>query len=560
MPTLRAGLAESSLKPAGIRVRLGPFFPIYLGVWGFLGAFLVVPIGRILAETALALAEGDAPLAVGFGEYLARVTFNSILVAGLAAFASVAFGIPLAFFTTKTLTPGRGIFRVLLALPLITPPFISAFATILLLGRTGVITQLLGRLGLPELNIYGPVGLTLTHVLHFIPLAYLTIAAGLQVVPAAVEEAAASLGSRTVRTLVRVVLPYVWPHILMAAALVFLASFGDVGAPLLLAGNFRVLPLETYTAFNSFQVDPRISLILASWSIILAFMVLLAVRGLMVRTELQHTFTTRIFVYRGRAVRWVGFIFCLGVTALLFLPYVAIVISAFGTVWATGLLPAAFTLRNYQYIFSNLQDIRNSLVLSAIATPLCVWLAVSLGKLFRDYGPKVAWLDYVVLLPFVIPGVVIGIGLVKTYPGLQPLGLPVLLPVAYAVRRLPYAVRVMTAGYSRIDRALEEASVSLGASGWRTFWQVTWPQLLPAVAATGVVAFIRIITELGSTLIILPPGWRTATVAVFYYAAEGFIGRASAMAVVLILVVAAGSALANLATGSGPKGDDRSSP
>jgi ABC-type Fe3+ transport system permease subunit len=150
MPTLRAGLAESSLKPAGIRVRLGPFFPIYLGVWGFLGAFLVVPIGRILAETALALAEGDAPLAVGFGEYLARVTFNSILVAGLAAFASVAFGIPLAFFTTKTLTPGRGIFRVLLALPLITPRSSQPLPPSFCWAEPGLSPSCSGGLGSPN--------------------------------------------------------------------------------------------------------------------------------------------------------------------------------------------------------------------------------------------------------------------------------------------------------------------------------------------------------------------------------------------------------------------------
>ncbi len=545
MPTLRVAPAEAGLK-AAIKLRLDPFTLVYVAAGAYLAAFLVLPVGRILADTAFALAEAEAPLEPGFEAYVARITLNSAFVAGFTALLSVALGIPLAFFTVKVTTPARGLFRVLFALPLITPPFISAFATILLLGRTGVLTQLLGRIGLPEIYIYGPTGLILTHVLHFTPLAYLTVAAGLQVVPAAVEEAAASLGSGTARTLVRVVLPYIWPHILMAAVLVFLASFGDVGAPLLLAGDFRVLPLETYTAFNSFQVDRRVSLILASWSIFLAVLILLAVKRLMARTEVAHTFTTRTFVYRASFLRWLGFSFCLGIAVLLFLPYVVIVISSFGTVWTTGLLPAAFTLRNYQFILTNFQDIKNSLVLTAIATPLCVGLAFSLGKLFRDYGSRAAWLDYLVLLPFVIPGVVIGIGLVKSHPGFQPLGIPLLLPIAYSVRRLPYALRVATAGYSRVDRSLEEASRSLGASSWRTFWRVTWPQLIPALAATSAVAFIRIITELGSTLIILPPGWRTATVAIFYYAAEGFIGRASAISVVLIALVALGSALANL--------------
>lgn len=521
----------------------------------YLALFLVLPLGRVLGEAAVAVATGRVglDLAGGYGEYILRITGNSLTVASLTAIISVALGLPLAFFVAKARTPGRAVFAVLLALPLITPPFISAFATILLFGRTGVITQLLASVGIPELRIFGATGIVLTHVLHFIPLAYLTIAAGLRIVPPWLEEAAASLGSSTAEVQRRVVLPYVAPHVLMAGVLVFLASFGDVGAPLLVAGDYRVLALETYTSFTGIGGDPELPIVLAAWSVLLSIAALVAVKMLIERTQVRHSFTARALVHDSRPLRVVGLLFCSVISLFLLLPYVAIGISSFGTVWGAGLLPNAFTTRNYEFVMGHPEAFVVSLALAAIATPICVALALFGNLLLREHPRAAAALDHVTLLPFVIPGVVIGIGLVSTYNGLAVLGAPIplagtpaLMVVAFSVRRLPWAMRVMAAGYARIDSALEEASASLGASRLRTFRQVTLPQLAPVLAATGTIAFIRVITELGSSLVLYPPGWRTAPVAIYYYVVEGFIGRASAIGVVLVAIVALASVLVSL--------------
>jgi len=82
MPTLRAAPAEAGLKAAlKPRVRLDPFIFIYAAAGAYVGAFLVLPVGRLLAETALALAEAEAPLEPGFGEYIVRITLDSVFVA-----------------------------------------------------------------------------------------------------------------------------------------------------------------------------------------------------------------------------------------------------------------------------------------------------------------------------------------------------------------------------------------------------------------------------------------------------------------------------------------------
>ena len=511
-------------------------------VLAYLVLFLALPLGRILVNAALAA--GGLASDPGFLDHVGRVTWNAVLLGALTSAISVSVGLVLAVCITKVRMPARRTFAVLLALPLVTPPFISSFATILLLGRTGVITQGLRALGVPDFTIYGLMGLLITHVLHFIPLAYLTIAAGLRVVPRDIEECAASLGSSTGTTLRRVVLPYVAPHVLMAAALVFLSSFGDVGAPLLVGGNYRVLAVETYLAFTGFLVEPQHAIMLASWTILLSLAMLFVVRALLQRTTIKHVHSTTSHEYDAPAAGWIALGICAIVTTLLFLPYVVIVISSFGTIWGATLLPSGFTLGNYASVLADPRPLQTSLLLSAAATPILLIGAVGVARMLHEYGRRAVILDYLTLLPFVIPGVVIGIGLITSFADLRPFGLavslastPAILPLAYSIRRLPISMRVMAAGFARIDRSVEECSASLGASRLRTFARITLPQLGPIIVASSAIGFIRIMTELGSTLVLYPPGWQTATVSIFKLVGEGRIAQASAIGVVLVGLV-----------------------
>lgn len=529
------------------RRRLGYWLTVLGGVQllgaVYLTAFLALPIASVLADTVWFVFGSGPPLPDGFAVHMLRVTGNSFLLAALTAAISLGLALPLAIFLSKVDTPLHRVFSALLVLPLITPPFISSFATVLLFGRTGVITQLLERLGVATFSIYGLTGLLLTHVMHFLPLAALTISAGLRVIPAAVEEAAISLGGRSPSIIVRIILPYVAPHVLMAFVLVFLSSFGDVGAPLLLGGNFRVLQLETYSSFVSVTTDRRIPIVLSGWTILISIAILGVVRGLMRRTEHAHTFSGVTLLHRSRGLRWAGCVYCAVVIGTILLPYVVIGTSSISTVWGASLLPEAFTVKNYAALGNVLEPLKSSLILSAVAAPVCVLLAVMLGEALHRFPARAAVLDYVALLPFVLPGVTIGIGLMKVYSGLQVFGLTIplagtwmLLAISYSVRRLPPVVRVMVAGYSRLDRRLEESSMSLGASPTRTFLSVTLPQLLPAMGVATTIAFIRIITELGSTLVLYPPGWETLAVSIFQLADEGYIALASAVSVLLVVL------------------------
>lgn len=487
---------------------------------------------------------------------MVRLTRNSLALAAFVTVVTVTLGTLLAIGVTRIVPErgafGRGPLGTALTLPLLAPPFVSAFATIILFGRVGVITQLLERVGIRLPEIYGFRGIAITHIMHLVPLAYLTIAAGFRTVPRAIEECATTLGSTPRQTLTRVVLPYISSYISMAALLVFLASFGDVGAPLIVGGQYLVLPTEAFTRFISFSADRRVPILLSGWIIVCSAIILVLVRAVMRRGAIAVQFTATTYRYDVPAWRRAVTIGCWGVAAALLVPYAAILVSSFARVWGPELWPKAFTGDNYTALWRSIGPLRTTLLVAVVGTPLAVACALMVSRRVRIGGPLGGALDYLTLLPFVTSGVVMGIGLVRLASPLERVGWiapfvggPGLLIAALVSRRLSYPVRVLNAGFSRIDRSLEECSWSLGASPARTFGLITLPQLYPALIAAATIACIELVRELGTTLIVYRPGWATLAVQIYAYANEGNLGRASAVAIVLLVVVAVATVAGN---------------
>jgi iron(III) transport system permease protein len=517
----------------------------------FLIAFLLVPLGTILLDSIRLLARGGVGEIPGFADYLVRLTRNSLVLAALVTVVCVAAGIPLAVIMARVLPDNRAL-ALGLTLPLLAPPFVSAFATILLFGRVGVVTQLLARVGIHLPDIYGLPGIVITHVMHLIPLASLTIAAGLRTVPKAIEESAISLGSSAFQVLARVVVPYVSAHIYMAGLLVFLASFGDVGAPLLVGGQYLVLPTEAFTRFVGFLADRRVPVLLSAWIVAISMAMMVGVRALMRRTVIVHTHVVETYAYDLPRWRALGSVVGWLAAAALCAPFVVIFISSVATVWGPDLLPRALTFDHYRALWRSIGPLQHSLIVTGIAAPTAVLLAIAIGRMIRSGGRLAAALDYVTSIPFVVSGVVLGIGLVRTYAPLEAAGVlapalwgPGLLVAALISRRLPYPVRVLNAAYMRVDRSLEECSASLGAPPATTFLRITFPQLIPAVLAALIITFIQVVRELGATLIVHRPGWATLPVQIYAYAVEGHLGRAGALSMVLLALVAIATALAS---------------
>lgn len=200
-----------------------------------------------------------------------------------------------------------------------------------------------------------------------------------------------------------------------------------------------------------------------------------------------------------------------------------------------------FSLGNYAAVFGSVRrPMFNSLYLSGISTLLCVLLGVVIGYLLvRRRSRWTAGLDALLMVPFAIPGTVLAVALMTAFgaPPLLLTGTVTILIVSYLVRRLPYAVRGVVAVLHHIEPATEEASVSLGASPWRTFRRVTLPLMAPGIISGAVMTWVQVISEISSTILLYYGAWATMSVVIYQQVISDNFGTAAATSSLLLAAV-----------------------
>ena len=150
-------------------------------------------------------------------------------------------------------------------------------------------------------------------------------------------------------------------------------------------------------------------------------------------------------------------------------------------------------------------------------------------------------LNTLVMVPYIIPGTVLGIGLVLIFnqPPLLITGTGAILILSYFVRNLPFAVKASESVLYQIHPALEEAAVSLGAPPWRTFLIVTVPLMAGGIVSGATLAFLNSMTDLSSTIVLYRPPWKPMTAAIFENTidANADFGIAAAMTAILLPIL-----------------------
>src|SRR5207302_601645 len=171
-----------------------------------------------------------------FGQILGRAAyraalFNSLIVGAGGMLGATVLGVPLAVLTTRFVIRGRDMLATLAVLALVSPPFIGAYAWIMMLGSNGWMRALAADIGVDLPPIYGMFGILLVFSLKFYPFVFLLTASGLGAISPSVEEAAESLGAGPWRRFFKVTLPLVFPAVSSGALLAFVLSIADFGTP-----------------------------------------------------------------------------------------------------------------------------------------------------------------------------------------------------------------------------------------------------------------------------------------------------------------------------------------
>jgi iron(III) transport system permease protein len=509
----------------------------------FLGVFLIYPLSGVLSASILT-PDGTAFTLQNYVKVLSRPFYrasviNTLSIGLMATLVTTLIAVPLAFMIARLDFPGKLLLIGLAALPLVLPSFVSAYALLLLLGRSGVVTQALNAIGVPFGSIYGTPGIVAVYALTLYPYVLLPTVAGFKAIDASVEEAAQSLGSSRLRTFWTVTLPIVFPSIFSGALLVFIETIENFGVPAVLAEDKPILAVEAYKLFiGETATNPSAASVLGTLLIGLTATVLIIQR----RFIANRRFATRagapmpaIKVHPGW--RMLGIAYCWTVVLLALIPFFAIVVLSFME-FRGPVLHAAFSLRNYAELFATAGGpLRNTLMFATLAALGAVVIGVPIGwVLARTRSAWASVLDVTATLPFAIAGTVLAIGLVIAFNsgGLVLTGGWLIMVLAYTVRKLPFTVRTSTGILHQIDPSLEEASISLGVSPLQTFLRLVVPLMLGGIVSGMVLTWVTVASELSSTVVLYSGPWRTLTIVMFQALEGSGAGIAVAAASVLI--------------------------
>jgi len=516
-------------------------------VLGFLllGGLLVLPLGKLL--WASVVAEGGGLTLRHYAEFLgrpyyARTLGHSFLVSSLVTVASLLIALPLAWVVARVALPGSLLLRTLVILPLVSPPFIGAYSWILLFGRAGYVTTAAQAWGVTLPTVYGMHGIVLALTLNLYPLAFLLILGGLRAIDQSLEEAAAGLGSPRWRVFRTVTVPVTLPSVLGGALLVFLTAFADFGAPMIIGEGYQVLPTIVYSLFvDEMGGQPSMASTAATLLVLCTTALLLLQWWLIGRRQYAMVQLRPVpRIVPRPAIRWLAAAFAYLVVALSLVPAAVVAVTSFFEARGPVLYPR-FSLGSYREVLFTVPDaIANSFLLSGLSTLLDVALGTLLAYLVvRRRSATTAALDSMVMLPYAIPGTVIGVAYIVAFntPPLVLTGTFLILVLAYGVRRLPYAVRSGAAILQQLDPSVEEASVSLGVPPLRTFLRVTARLMAPGIVSGAILTWVQTITEISATIFLYTAAWSTITVVIYRQVSSSNFGSAAAASTLLLVAV-----------------------
>ncbi|MCZ6742070.1 MAG: iron ABC transporter permease [Alphaproteobacteria bacterium] len=500
------------------KIQWGPgALAIFIGL--FLFVFLIVPVGKVIFVAFQDPNTGALTL-VNFVDFfntsLFRESFiNSLYVALMSVALSSAIALPLAYFTTRFNFGGAVLIQTLGIIPLIMPPFVGAVAMLLLFGENGSVNLIINDwFGFTIPFMEGLNGVILVESIHYFPFILINLSAALLNIDRAMEESAQNLGASGTRLFRRIVFPLAMPGYIAGASLVFLKVFDDIGTPLLLNINNMLAP-QAYLRISSIGIsDPMgyvISVILVAFSLFALWVSFLALKG--------KDYAT---VQKGggglmkRDLRPWEKIGCYALVILILLmvlsPHIGLALLSFGTVWSFSVLPDGFTWAHYGNMWRTADGyIYNTLLYAGLAALIDVVLGTAIAYIVwrtKIIGRK--WLDFIAMGAVAIPGVVLGIGYLRTFVEFnvpivdKPLASWwVIIVVALAIRRLPYALRACVAGLQQVSVMLEEAAENLGATKYRTVRRIVVPLMSGAMLAGFVTSFATAAVELSATLMLV---------------------------------------------------------
>ena len=544
--------------------------PTLVAVAALLAVMIVLPMGWLVAYS-LSDKTGHPTLA-NFVALFTDPSFVDPLITTLIIAFSVSalcclVAAPLGWLVARSDMPIRRTVRTLVMASLVTPPFVGAIAWEMLAApNSGLLNQLWRSLtGMPPdealIDIYNLPGLIFVITCYTFPYVFILVSNALDRIPGELEDASSMLGAGTWQTARSITVPLALPTLLAGALVAFLQALNLFGSPAILAipAGFHTLTTRIWSLFQ-FPPKPELAaaaslpLLVLTIALLRAQSIALGRRGYAV---LGGKYGQPRLVRLGR-LRWPAAALALLVLAMpLFLPYAALLNSAFSRTASRLVTLETMTLHNVRFAFlelsSTLPALKNTFMLAASSATIGAVLALLIAYIVaRRAMPGHRVLSFLATAPLAIPGIVLGVGLFLAYtrPPLTLYGTLWILLIAFVTIELPAAFQQLSSAFHAVHGELEEAGRMLGASRLRTLADITAPLLRSAVIATWCFVFVAVIRELSAAVILFTSETKVLSVLIFDLKESGDIGAIAVLSLAMIAITTVVIVLANRLGGS----------
>ena len=535
----------------GVPRGLDRALPVWIGTALALVVLMGLPLGwlahmSVSGESGYTLARYRDVFA---DPALQKALWNTVVLSFWVGVASVAVGAPLAWLTARTDVPGRGLIRGLVLASFVTPPFLGAFAWVMLAGPNAGYLNRLWRavtgVEAPLVNIFTMPGLIFVVTIYTFPYVYIMVANTLALIASDMEEAGAILGAGRLWVALTITFPMVLPALVSGFILSVLQALALFGSPAILAlpAGFHTITTQIWSLF---QFPPKVEMAAAfSVPLLLATIVLLWLQK-------------RLLGRRGYAAvggkggrrrviplgpwRYPALGACLVVmAAAIFLPYGILAKAAFSKAWAQPLTWDNLTLGNFAFTFFQYSATRDAVVntlelgvLTATVGAGLVALLAYIASRRLVFGYQVV--AFLALVPVVIPGVVLAVALFIAYtrPPFVLYGTLWILFIAYLTKEMPVGYAQSDATFRGIPPDLEDAGRILGAGRLRVLGDITGPLARSGVIAAWCFIFIGVIRELSASIILFTPNTKVMSVVLFDLKEEGQFGAIAVLGLLML--------------------------
>jgi len=534
------------------------------------GLAILAPLGIVLYQSLL-----DAPFfqpsaklsldAFRFvfadGDFHRSLGSTLIVAFGMTALA-VPLGGVLAFLVVRTDMPGRRWLEPALLIPIFLSPVVIAFGYVVALGPVGFVTMFWRDAfgSAPGWNIYSLASVTVIAGLTHIPHVYLYTSSTLRALGGDLEEAARISGAGTARIAFTISLPMVRPALLYSGVLVFFLGFELFGLPLILGDPGGLLVLSTYLykltnrlGVPSYQLMAVVAVVIMA----IAFPLVWLQRRLVGATERYVSVRskgTRAQPLRMGAWRWAALALVLAwLCATVLIPVAGVFLRAFVRSWGEGVrLREVLTFEHFTELleYPNLvRGVVNTFLIGAVGGALSVACYATIALATHRW--KSVWaraLDYLVMVPRGMPGLIAGLAFFWVFLFVKPLAplraTPVSLWIAYSVVWLAYGMRLISSALLQVGPEMQEAALTVGASRSRITRDVTLPLIKFGLLGSWLLVFLIFVREYSTGVYLLAPGTEVIGSLIVSLWATGAIDTVSALSVINVLLVGLGLAAA----------------